>query len=63
MISQKSRRSPVTCLVECSAKLLEENLALDGGAHLTYLAPTQVNLALMEERWPDVKFRATREHH
>jgi peptide chain release factor 3 len=51
------------CLVECSAKLLEENLALDGGAHLTYLAPTQVNLALMEERWPDVKFRATREHH
>jgi peptide chain release factor 3 len=27
------------------------------------LAPTRVNLALMEERWPDVKFRATREHH
>jgi peptide chain release factor 3 len=25
--------------------------------------PTRVNLALMEERWPDVKFRATREHH
>ncbi|KRP64077.1 hypothetical protein, partial [Pseudomonas orientalis] len=22
-----------------------------------------LNLALMEERWPDVKFRATREHH
>ena len=40
-----------------------ENLALDGGGHLTYLAPTRVNLALMEERWPDVKFRATREHH
>jgi hypothetical protein len=27
------------------------------------LAPPRVNLALMEERWPDVKFRATREHH
>ena len=40
-----------------------ENLAIDGGGHLTYLAPTRVNLALMEERWPDVKFRATREHH
>ena len=40
-----------------------ENLAVDGGGHLTYLAPTRVNLALMEERWPDVKFRATREHH
>ncbi|MFK8329298.1 peptide chain release factor 3 [Pseudomonas sp. BJa5] len=40
-----------------------ENLAIDGGGHLTYLAPTRVNLSLMEERWPDVKFRATREHH
>jgi len=30
---------------------------------VTYLAPPRVNLALMEERWPDVKFRATREHH
>ena len=37
--------------------------AVDGGGHLTYLAPTQANLSLMEERWPDVKFRATREHH
>ena len=57
--------------IECSdeKKLKEftdkayENLAIDGGGHLTYLAPTRVNLALMEERWPDVKFRATREHH
>ncbi|MEH6564068.1 MAG: peptide chain release factor 3 [Halopseudomonas sp.] len=40
-----------------------DNLAVDGGGHLTYLAPTRVNLALMEERWPDIKFRATREHH
>ena len=34
-----------------------ENLAVDGGGHLTYLAPTRVNLSLMEERWPEVKFR------
>jgi len=40
-----------------------ENLALDGGDHLTYLAPTRVNLSLMQERWPDIEFRATREHH
>ena len=40
----------------------EENLALDGGGHLTYLAPTRVNLSLAEERYPDVAFRATREH-
>ncbi len=56
--------------IECGdAKKLEEfkqkasdNLALDGGGHLTYLAPTRVNLALMEERWPEITFRATREH-
>ena len=39
-----------------------EHLSIDGGGHLTYLAPTRVNLALMEERWPDIEFRATREH-
>jgi peptide chain release factor 3 len=55
--------------IECSdAKILSEfkrkadtNLALDGGGHLTYLAPSRVNLSLMEERWPDIEFRATRE--
>ena len=39
-----------------------EHLSQDGGGYLTYLAPTRVNLALMEERWPDIQFRATREH-
>ncbi|WP_207062600.1 peptide chain release factor 3 [Motiliproteus sp. SC1-56] len=39
-----------------------ENLALDGAGLLTYLAPTRVNLSLTEERWPDIRFRATREH-
>jgi peptide chain release factor 3 len=39
----------------------ETNLALDGSGHLTYLAPSRVNLALTEERWPDIRFRATRE--
>lgn len=39
-----------------------ENLALDGGGHLTYLAPTRVNLSLSQERFPDVVFRETREH-
>ncbi|MEL0168259.1 MAG: peptide chain release factor 3 [Pseudomonadaceae bacterium] len=40
-----------------------DNLAVDGGGHLTYLAPTRVNLSLTEERWPEIQFRATREHH
>lgn len=39
-----------------------DNLALDGGDQLTYLAPTRVNLNLTIERWPDVNFRETREH-
>jgi peptide chain release factor 3 len=43
-------------------KKAAEHLSMDGGGHLTYLAPTRVNLALMEERWPDLEFRATREH-
>ncbi|MGI9283760.1 MAG: peptide chain release factor 3, partial [Pseudomonadales bacterium] len=56
--------------VECNdAKMLEDfkkklhdNIAVDGGGQLSYLAPTRVNLSLTEERWPDVHFRATREH-
>ena len=40
----------------------EEQLAIDGGGYLTYLAPTRANLMLAEERWPDVKFSKTREH-
>ena len=39
----------------------EGNLAIDGGGHLTYLAPTSVNMSLTQERWPDIEFRATRE--
>ncbi len=43
-------------------KKAHENLSIDGGGYLTYLASTRVNLSLMEERWPDIEFRATREH-
>ena len=40
----------------------QDNLAVDGGGHLTYLAPTRVNLSLAEERYPEVVVRGTREH-
>ena len=43
-------------------KKAHENLSIDGGGYLTYLAPTRVNLSLIQERWPDIEFRATREH-
>ncbi len=39
-----------------------DNLALDHGESLVYIAPTRVNLNLTEERWPDIGFRKTREH-
>jgi peptide chain release factor 3 len=38
-----------------------DNLAEDGGGFLVYLATSRVNLQLTEERWPDIKFSATRE--
>lgn len=55
--------------IECDdPKMLErfrekahDNLALDGDDQLVYLAPTRVNLDLATERWPDVRFLATRE--
>ncbi|MCE2027274.1 peptide chain release factor 3 [Sessilibacter corallicola] len=43
-------------------KKASDNIAIDGGGHLTYLAPTRVNLSLAQERHPDVVFRSTREH-
>ncbi|GLS27932.1 peptide chain release factor 3 [Marinibactrum halimedae] len=39
-----------------------DHIAIDGGGHLTYLAPTRVNLNLAQERYPDVEFWSTREH-
>jgi len=40
----------------------QQNLALDGGDNLTYIAPTMVNLQLAQERYPDIKFTNTREN-
>ena len=40
----------------------EARLALDRAGNLVYLAPTVINLNLTIERWPDIRFRTTREH-
>ncbi len=56
--------------VECAdPKVMEkfrdkayENLAIDQGGDLVYIAPTRVNLDMAMERHPDVRFFATREH-
>jgi peptide chain release factor 3 len=39
-----------------------DHLAVDHSGALVYLAPSRVNLALTLERWPDLRFRETREH-
>ncbi len=41
---------------------LAGNLALDHADELVYIAPTRVNLQMTMERWPEIEFRATREH-
>ena len=38
-----------------------DNLAEDGDGQLVYLASSRVNLDLTMERWPDIRFLATRE--
>jgi peptide chain release factor 3 len=40
----------------------EGRLAQDRSGNLTYLAPSVINLNLIMERWPDIRFRDTREH-
>ncbi len=39
-----------------------QNLALDHGGDLVYIAPTHVNLQMAQEKWPEIEFHATREH-
>jgi peptide chain release factor 3 len=38
-----------------------DNLAVDGSGYLVYLATSRVNLSLTQERWPEIRFNATRE--
>jgi len=39
-----------------------DNLSIDHAGELVYLAPTRVNLELIQERWPEIEFMATRDH-
>ena len=41
---------------------LGHNVAYDAAGNMAYLATSNVNLRLTEERWPKLKFHATREH-
>ena len=48
-------------LDEFQAKLAN-NMAIDIEGNLTYLAENEWRLAYTKEKWPDIVFRATREH-
>ena len=48
--------------LEAFRRKVSEHLALDGGETLTYLARSRANLQLVQERHPEITFRATREH-
>jgi peptide chain release factor 3 len=37
-------------------------LTTDHAGELVYIAPTRVNLQMAMERWPEIRFMATREH-
>jgi peptide chain release factor 3 len=39
-----------------------EHLAVDHAQALVYVAPSRVNLELMRERWPEIRFMPTRDH-
>ncbi|HGG60977.1 MAG TPA: peptide chain release factor 3 [Gammaproteobacteria bacterium] len=43
-------------------KKAAQNLAIDHGGDLAYIAPTHVNLQMAQEKWPEITFHATREH-
>ena len=43
-------------------KSLSAQLARDAANNLSYLATNRINLALTQERWPDIEFHCTREH-
>ncbi len=40
----------------------KSNLALDHAGDLAYIATSRVNLQMTVERWPEIRFLATREH-
>jgi len=44
-------------------KRCQGNLAYDADGHLTYLAANEWRLGFVQEEWPDIQFRKTREHH
>jgi peptide chain release factor 3 len=61
-ISKGKSKIEVHKMMETFQRKNEINLATDVHGDLVYLAPNRWNLAKVEERFPDLRFSATREH-
>ncbi|MCX4246831.1 peptide chain release factor 3 [Paraliomyxa miuraensis] len=61
-ITEGRNKIEVRQLMEKFTRRNEANLAHDGHGDLAYLAPNRWNLQKVEERFPEVRFSATREH-
>ena len=61
-ITEGKSKVDVRKLMEKFQRRNESNLARDGHGDLAYLAPNKWNLQKVEERFPEVRFSATREH-
>lgn len=56
--------------IECNdSKMLEnfknrqeDQLGIDGSGDLVFMARSRINLSMMEEKWPEIKFVETKEH-
>jgi len=55
-------REQIRQALETFQRRNEANLAFDAHGDLSYLAPNKWNLAKVEERFPEIRFEATREH-
>lgn len=49
-------------MLEDFQRKARNNLAIDHSECLVYIAPSKVNLSLTQERWPDIRFRETRDY-
>ncbi|MBL4687542.1 MAG: peptide chain release factor 3 [Nannocystaceae bacterium] len=61
-LTEDRRKEDVRKNMEKFRRRNEANLGHDAHGDLAHLAPNKWNLAKVEERFPDVRFQATREH-
>ncbi|WP_346017003.1 peptide chain release factor 3 [Pseudenhygromyxa sp. WMMC2535] len=61
-IVEGRKKQDIDKLMSNFKRKCEENLFVDGHDDLVYLAPNRWNLSKTEERFPEIRFEATREH-